>query len=86
MQYDDGPAGSRRLASCHGVTLATAPSTLVSSVLEPQVECACDHGDHAYCPMHHKPDPDHKQCSMGSGMTGNLAGLTSMFGGRGVMP
>jgi hypothetical protein len=65
MQDDDGPAGSRRLASCHGVTLAIAPSILVSSVLEPQVECACDHADH---------------------MTGNLAVLTSMFGGLGVMP
>jgi hypothetical protein len=51
------------------------------------LECKCSHGDHAVCPMHHKPAPDAKRCLMRSAQDGSgIAVLGSLFGGVGLMP
>lgn len=50
------------------------------------IECTCSHGDHAICPMHHKPAPGSKLCLMGSAEDAGAAVLTSLFGGVGLVP
>jgi hypothetical protein len=37
------------------------------------LECTCAHGDHAICPMHHRPALRHGRCAMRATDTGELA-------------
>lgn len=41
--------------------------------LSDDLECTCAHGDHAICPMHHRPALRHGRCAMRATDTGELA-------------
>jgi hypothetical protein len=56
------------------------------SSAEDLLECTCTHGDHAICPMHHKPAPGSKLCLMGSADDSGTAVLSSIFGAVGLVP
>jgi hypothetical protein len=49
---------------CQTATLTLAPAILWFGSSEDVLECTCIHGDHAICPMHHKPAPGTKICLM----------------------
>lgn len=49
---------------CQAATLTLAPAALWLGSSEQVLECTCIHGDHAICPMHHKPAPGTKICLM----------------------
>ena len=49
---------------CQAATLTLAPAALLFGSTEQVLECTCTHGDHAICPMHHKPVPGTKICLM----------------------
>ena len=71
--------------SCQVTTLALAPVILWIAAEAP-VECLCTHGDHAFCPMHHKPAPGSKLCLMRSVNDLGTAVLTSVYGAVGLLP
>jgi len=50
-----------------------------------ETECTCIHGDHAICPMHHRPAPGARVCLIG-GADDTLATLGSLFPVAGLMP
>ena len=50
-----------------------------------ETECTCAHGDHAICPMHHRPAPGTRICLIGSADDA-LATLGSLFQAAGLMP
>ena len=52
---------------------------------ETTAECTCAHGDHAICPMHHRPAPGTRICLIGSA-DDTLATLGSLFQAAGLMP
>jgi len=52
---------------------------------ETAAECTCTHGDHAICPMHHRPAPGTRICLIGSA-DDTLATLGSLFQAAGLMP
>jgi hypothetical protein len=54
------------LLLCQSATLTLAPTILAFGSAEELMECTCAHGDHAICPMHHKPAPGSKICVMTS--------------------
>jgi hypothetical protein len=72
--------------ACQLAGLAAAPAVVWVSTAEMLVECTCSHGDHAVCPMHHKPAPDSNRCQMRSAQDNQTATLGSLFGGVGVAP
>jgi len=59
-----------------GATLALVPVALWSGVDASAMECTCSHGDHAICPMHHKPAPGSKLCLLGNGSDDGVPVLT----------
>jgi hypothetical protein len=71
--------------SCQVGMLATAPIVFWAETAEGLLECTCSHGDHAICPMHHKPAPGSKICLMRSADTGEAAVLASLFSFVGVL-
>jgi hypothetical protein len=70
---------------CQAATLVAAPIGFWVGSAEELLECTCAHGDHAICPMHHKPAPGPKVCLMQSADTGPAV-LSSLFGAVGVVP
>src|SRR5215470_8310805 len=52
---------------------------------ETAAECTCAHGDHAICPMHHRPAQGTRICLIGS-VDDALATLGSLFQAAGLMP
>jgi hypothetical protein len=72
---------------CQLAGFALAPAVVWASTAEMLLECTCSHGDHAVCPMHHKPAPDAKRCLMRSAQDkSDIAVLGSLFGGLGLTP
>jgi len=67
--------------------LLIAPSVvlLATSHVEPTEECTCAHGEHAICPMHHRPAPGTRICLLGSA-DDTLATLGSLFQAAGFVP
>ena len=64
--------------------LAGAPTARVIAL-----ECTCAHGDHATCPMHHKPAAGTSRCAMRStddgariGVLGSLLGPIGLIAAR----
>jgi hypothetical protein len=51
---------------CQVATLTLVPVLFWSGTAEELLECKCTHGDHAICPMHHKPAPGSSLCVMQS--------------------
>ncbi len=64
---------------CQAATLALAPIAFALGQTEELLECKCTHGDHAICPMHHKPAPGSKICVMTSTGDGDFAVFSSLF-------
>jgi hypothetical protein len=50
---------------CHAMTLTVTPTVVLLNGVA-TVECSCAHGDHGFCPMHHKPVPGSELCLMQS--------------------
>lgn len=71
--------------SCQLGLLATAPIVIWAGIAGELLECACTHGDHAVCPMHHKPAPGSRICLMRSADNGETAVLASIFSFVGVL-
>ena len=72
---------------CQAATLTLVPTALWSGAAGAHlVECTCSHGDHATCPMHHKPAPGSKLCLMRSANDSGVAVLSWLLNGVGLMP
>jgi hypothetical protein len=65
--------------------LLISPSIVLLTAHEETTECTCAHGDHAICPMHHRPAPGSKICLIG-GADNTLATLESLFQAAALMP
>jgi hypothetical protein len=67
--------------------LLISPSVVLLGASHEQAatECTCTHGDHAICPMHHRPVPGSRVCLIGSA-DNTLATLGSLFQAAGLMP
>jgi len=65
--------------------LLISPSVVLLSAHEETAECTCTHGEHAICPMHHRPAPGSRICLMGSA-DNTLATLGSLFQAAALMP
>src|SRR5262245_28077787 len=69
------------------VALLMSPSMVLLAAAHEQTaaECTCTHGEHAICPMHHRPAPGTRICLIGS-TDDALATLGSLFQAAGLMP
>src|SRR5262245_26864230 len=65
--------------------LLVSPSIALLTAHEETTECTCAHGDHAICPMHHRPAPGSRICLMGSA-DNTLATLGSLFQAAALIP
>jgi hypothetical protein len=72
--------------SCQVGLFAAAPIVLWAGIADELLECTCTHGDHAMCPMHHRPAPGSKICLMRSANSNGSAVLASIFAFVGVVP
>lgn len=71
---------------CHAATLTLGPTHLWLSSGDAIMECKCAHGDHAICPMHHKPAPGSRLCVVGSPSDDGMVVRVSLFSGIGLVP
>ena len=72
---------------CQAATLTLVPTAFWSGAAGVHLlECTCAHGDHAICPMHHKPAPGSKLCLMRSANDSGIAVLSWLLNGVGLMP
>jgi len=65
--------------------LLISPSVVLLTAHEETAECTCTHGEHAICPMHHRPAPGSRICLLGSA-DNTLATLGSLFQAAALMP
>jgi|SRR5262245_4836343 len=65
--------------------LLVSPSIVLLTAHEETTECTCAHGDHAICPMHHRPATGSKICLIG-GVDNALATLGSLFQAAALIP
>jgi hypothetical protein len=70
---------------CQVAALSLAPIVSWSGPVRQLLECQCSHGDHAVCPMHHKPAPGSKICLLQNAGDTNPAVFTWLLN-AGVMP
>ena len=66
--------------------LAALPVALWTGTAEELLECRCTHGDHAMCPMHHKPAPGSRICVTQSADQSDAALLASIINVAGMLP
>ena len=71
---------------CQSATLIAAPIGFWIGSPEELLECTCTHGDHAICPMHHKPARGSKICLMQGADDSGSAVVGSLFGAVGIVP
>jgi hypothetical protein len=71
---------------CQAATVTLVPTAISGFAGVHVVECTCSHGDHATCPMHHKPAPGSKLCLMRSANDSGIAVLSWLLNGVGLMP
>ncbi len=71
---------------CQVSALILAPTALWFGSSEQLLECTCTHGDHAVCPMHHRPAPGSRLCLMGTADQDGAGVLVSVLGGLGLRP
>jgi hypothetical protein len=64
--------------------LAAGPAITAITTEDP-LECTCAHGNHTFCPMHHKSAPSPTRCQMRSADASDTAVLSSLFGSVGVV-
>lgn len=79
-----GPIAAAWL-SCQLSLLVLTPVVMAIGA-EEQLECRCQHGDHAVCPMHHKRAPGSQICLMRGTSDSAVAVLRSLFGPMGLLP
>lgn len=70
---------------CQAATLSLAPIAFSTGTVE-LLECTCTHGDHAVCPMHHRPAPDSTLCLMQSADENREAVFGPLVGAVGLLP
>ena len=71
---------------CHATTLTLGPMHLWLGSGDAVMECKCAHGDHAFCPMHHKPASGSRLCVIGSQSDDGMVVRVSLFSGIGLLP
>ena len=71
---------------CQAASLSVAPVVVWLNPAAGLLECTCTHGDHAICPMHHKPAAGSKLCLMRGADDSGTAVLTSLLSGVGIVP
>src|SRR5262245_42968296 len=71
---------------CQAATWTATPLVFWLSPAAESLECTCAHGDHAICPMHHKPAAGSKLCLMRSADDSGPAVLTSILSAVGIVP
>jgi hypothetical protein len=71
---------------CQSATLSLAPIAFSTGTVEQLLECKCRHGDHAVCPMHHKPITDSTLCVMQSADANSGVVLGPLLSSVGVLP
>jgi hypothetical protein len=69
---------------CQAAGLAAAPLALWITAPADLVECTCEHGDHAMCPMHHPPASD-TRCVIQATQESGTAVLSTLLSGVGVV-
>jgi hypothetical protein len=81
-----GPLAAAWLV-CQVATLTFAPVQFgTGSAGVVVLQCTCSHGDHATCPMHHKPAAGSKHCTMRSTGDSGSGVLSSLLGPLGLIP
>ena len=80
-----GPIAAAWL-TCQTSILLGAPAVFWAASAEELLECTCAHGDHAMCPMHHKPARGSTICLMRGATDSDAAVLSSLVGAAGVLP
>ena len=78
-----GPIAAAWL-SCQLAGVVTTPIVVWMTTRADHVECTCGHGDHAICPMHHRPASG-TRCALRSTHNTNAAVLSSLFSSVGVL-
>lgn len=63
---------------CQALAVAPGAFWLAFAEAAPP-ECQCIHGDHAICPMHHRPDPGSTICLVGSPDRSDVAALAWLW-------
>ncbi|HXK40237.1 MAG TPA: hypothetical protein VJ837_05380, partial [Candidatus Paceibacterota bacterium] len=71
---------------CQAATLSLAPIAFSIGTADQLLECTCTHGDHAVCPMHHKPAPNSELCLMQSADENREAVFGPLVGAVGLLP
>lgn len=72
---------------CQAATMTVTPVAFwYGSAGADLLECTCLHGDHATCPMHHDLAPGSKLCFMRSAGDNNIAVLSWLLNGVGLVP
>jgi hypothetical protein len=61
-----------------------APIVLSITAPADPVECTCAHGDHAICPMHHRPASD-TRCAIQAAHENGTAALSTLLSGVGII-
>lgn len=76
----------RLAVSClvtQALSLALVPTVVFVVAAENAPECTCAHGDHTFCPMHHRPAPGSRRCQVTSDNGVNAAIIASLLGTTG---
>jgi hypothetical protein len=69
---------------CH-VALLAAPTIVFVTAPAALLECTCTHGEHAVCPMHHRPAAGSTICLIQSADHSSTGVLASIFTFVGVL-
>jgi hypothetical protein len=78
-----GPITATWLA-CQVAGLTAAPMVFWIAAPADVVGCTCAHGDHAMCPMHHRPASG-TRCAMQATHGGGTAILSTLLSGVGII-
>lgn len=70
---------------CHAA-VALGTVVLAAGSAHARIECTCVHGDHAVCPMHHRPAANPALCLLTSAAQDGAAIPTTLFMGAGLLP
>jgi len=77
-----GPIAAAWLA-CQAAGFTTAPIVWWITAPADVVECTCTHGDHAICPMHHRPASD-ARCAIQAAQQSDTMALSTLLSGVGI--
>ena len=80
------PAIASAWLLCQSAALTAVPALFWETSVEDLLECTCGHGEHAICPMHHKPARDSRRCTLSSTHDTDTGMLASVLVGPALMP